>query len=92
MNALGDCYITKVAYCFAILLFQNNLMFGILGVLQRIEEGEVLEIRGELVLILAVLTLAAIILLCLLVDILYEDTVDCSSVINQALYDYKLNY
>ena len=92
MNALGDCYITKVAYCFAILLFQNNLMFGILGVLQRIEEGEVLEIRAELVLILAVLTLAAIILLCLLVEILYEDTVDCSSVINQALYDYKLNY
>ena len=92
MNVLEDCYITKVAEIFALLLFQNNLMFGILGVLQRIEQGEVLEIRAELVLILAVLTLAAIILLCLLVEILYEDTVNCSSLINQAVYDYKLNY
>ena len=89
MNVLEELYITKVAEIFALLLFQNNLMFGILW--QRIEEGEVLEIRAEVVLILAVLTLAAIILLCLIAEILYEDTINCSSLINQAVYDYKLN-
>ena len=90
MNVLEELYITKVAEIFALLLFQNNLMFGVLW--QRIEEGEVLEIRAEVVLILAVLTLAAIILLCLIAEILYEDTINCSSLINQAVYDYKLNY
>ena len=89
MNVLEELYITKVAEIFALLLFQNNLMFGVLW--QRIEEGEVLEIRAEVVLILAVLTLAAIILLCLIAEILYEDTINCSSLINQAVYDYKLN-
>ena len=53
-----------MAEIFALLLFQNNLMFGVLW--QRIAEGEVLEVRAEVVFILAVLTLAAIILLCLI--------------------------
>ena len=58
---------------------------------QRIAEGEIIEVRAEIVVILAVLTLAVIILLCLLVEILYEDDLNCSSLINQAVYDYQLN-
>ena len=64
-------------------------MFGVLW--QRFDEGGVLEVRIEVVPILPVLTLAAIILLCLIAEILYEDTVSCSALIDQAVFDYKSN-
>ena len=58
---------------------------------RRFEEGTVLEVRAELVVLCAVLSLAAIILLSLLIELLYEETVSCSALFDSALFDHKVN-